>query len=237
MKISVVVIAHNEEPWIERCLTSLLQQTQKPDEIILVAHNCTDKTIEIAEQFSEVKIVLCTEQGGSIISRARGIEATTGNIVCCTDGDCWADKEWVKHVSAPLMHNEKISIVAGYTKILNGWFWSFSCWYQFFLNRKLLNKKAQRFAWGSNFAFRKADYETVGGLMPFVQIKKDLNLNYDAEDLYISLALQKIGKIFFALDAKMYTYLPGEKASVEAQKNIVPKQQQDNKKLFKYFDF
>lgn len=236
MKISATVIAHNEEEWIEKCILSLLQQTVEPDEIIILAHNCSDKTIEIASKYP-VKVEILNEGVGTIYSRAKAIEVSTGDVVCCTDGDCWADKNWIKNISEPLIKNKSISIVGGYTKIQNGLFWKFSCWWQFVINRKLLNNKNNRFAWGSNFALRKKDYEKTGGLLPFLDIKKDLKLNYDAEDLYISLALQQIGKIFFALNANIYTYMPKEKASIKAQKTIIRKQLEDNKKLFTFFKF
>ena len=49
MKTSVLVIANNEEKHIEDCLKSLTNQTQKPDEIVLIVHNSEDKTLEIAK--------------------------------------------------------------------------------------------------------------------------------------------------------------------------------------------
>lgn len=234
MKISVVIIAHNEEEYIEKCITSVLNQTRKADEIILLAHNCTDRTTEIAQKYP-VTIVTCFEEGGPIISRARGIENATGDIVCCTDGDCWMNKNWIKNIASPFTKNQNISIVGGYTKIKNNFFWKFSCWLQFVVARKILNLQAHRFVWGSNFALRKIDYEKSGGLMPFLSIHKELGLNYPAEDFYISLALQKIGQIYFATSAVVYTYMPPEKTSIEAQRIITPKQREDNKKLFSFF--
>lgn len=234
MKTSVVVIAHNEEAWIGQCLESLINQTKKSSEIVVVLHNCTDNTKQIVENFP-VKIVECFEDGASIISRARGIEAAIGEFICCTDGDCWVDKGWVESITSPLS-NKDISIVGGYTQVQNNFFWKFSCWWQFVWNRKIREKRSHRFAWGSNFAFRKTDYNKVGGLIPFLEIQKTLKLNYYPDDLYISLALQKVGKIFWATNARVYTYMPPEKASVQAQRtDIVPKQQEDNAKLFSFF--
>lgn len=233
MKISVAVIAHNEERWVKKCIESLLEQTRKPDEIIVLAHNCTDRTVEIVKNYP-VKVIELFEGSGTIVSRMHAIESCGGEIICCTDGDCWVDKNWVKNISKHLL-TKNISIVAGYTKILNNWFWRFSCWCQFVINRKVMNMRGHRFAWGSNFAFRKEDYEKVGGLLPFLKIKKDLGLNYNAEDLYISLALQKTGEMFCALNANVYTYMPPEKSSLKSQKEIVLKQVGDNRKLFSFF--
>lgn len=46
--ITVVVPAHNEEDLIERCVRSCWEQTHRPDEVIVVADSCTDRTAEVA---------------------------------------------------------------------------------------------------------------------------------------------------------------------------------------------
>jgi poly-beta-1,6-N-acetyl-D-glucosamine synthase len=56
MKISILIIAHNEEAHIEKCLSAIIEQTQKPHEIVLIAHNCTDRTVEIAKNYQEVML-------------------------------------------------------------------------------------------------------------------------------------------------------------------------------------
>ena len=56
MKISVVVIAHNEEKHISRCIESILSQTEKPNEVIVVIHNSNAKTLEIANNYKVTAI-------------------------------------------------------------------------------------------------------------------------------------------------------------------------------------
>jgi hypothetical protein len=57
-KIVVVVPAHNEEASIARTLQALLQQTRRPDRVIVVADNCSDKTVEVARRFgSRVTVI------------------------------------------------------------------------------------------------------------------------------------------------------------------------------------
>ena len=63
MKISVLIIAHNEEAHIAECLDSIMGQTIQADEIVLIAHNCTDMTLEVARQYQKVAIYeLTTEE-------------------------------------------------------------------------------------------------------------------------------------------------------------------------------
>ena len=51
--VCVVVPAHNEEDTIARTITALLKQTRRPDRIVIVADNCTDRTVEIARSFGQ----------------------------------------------------------------------------------------------------------------------------------------------------------------------------------------
>jgi len=51
MRLVVLVPAHNEENQIAETLQSLLRQTMQADRIVVVADNCTDRTVEIASQF------------------------------------------------------------------------------------------------------------------------------------------------------------------------------------------
>jgi cellulose synthase/poly-beta-1,6-N-acetylglucosamine synthase-like glycosyltransferase len=50
MKITVLIPSHNEEAVIARSIESVLAQTRRPDRIIVVADNCTDRTEEIARE-------------------------------------------------------------------------------------------------------------------------------------------------------------------------------------------
>jgi biofilm PGA synthesis N-glycosyltransferase PgaC len=49
--VCVVVPAHNEQDTIGRTITALLKQTRRPDRIVIVADNCSDRTVEIARSF------------------------------------------------------------------------------------------------------------------------------------------------------------------------------------------
>jgi poly-beta-1,6-N-acetyl-D-glucosamine synthase len=59
-KIVVVVPAHNEEKSIGHTIQALLQQTRRPDRVVVVADNCTDKTVEVARRFGNRVTVIET---------------------------------------------------------------------------------------------------------------------------------------------------------------------------------
>lgn len=51
-RLAVVMPAHNEAEHLEACLTSFVQQTRRPDELLVVDDNSTDTTAEIAARFA-----------------------------------------------------------------------------------------------------------------------------------------------------------------------------------------
>ncbi|MBU2103620.1 glycosyltransferase, partial [Patescibacteria group bacterium] len=77
MKTSVLIIAHNESKHIAGCIESLLSQTMQPDEIVLINHNSTDATGEIARKYP-VTVVDYEGPEGSVYARIKGFETVQG---------------------------------------------------------------------------------------------------------------------------------------------------------------
>lgn len=233
MKTSVLIVAHNEENHIKNCIQSVLRQTLTPDEIVIICHNCTDKTIPLARSFTSVKVIDYKGPKGVPYARIKGFEEVTGDIVVCLDGDGTVNKTWLRNLVDPLSDDKHISLVAGYVILTNGIFARITSFWQFVILRKMFRKKLNCFAWGSNFACRKADYEKVGGIKPLIELRDKIGLNFWAEDLYISLTLMQIGKIYFSLRAKSYTQIPDRKINLKTAP--IKKWREDNQALLKYF--
>jgi glycosyltransferase involved in cell wall biosynthesis len=233
MKTSVLVIAHNEEKNIRQCLASVTAQTVVPDEIVVICHNCTDSTEAIARSFTTMKVISYTGPEGVPFARIKGFDTVSGDIVACLDGDSIASPHWLSNIVRPLLQKE-VTIVAGYVVLTNTLFARLSSFWQFVILKKILRNRQNCFAWGSNFACRKEDYERVGGIAPLILLKDQLHLNFWAEDFYLSRALMQRGTIQFALDAKTYTTLPEWKINIKTAP--VKQWMQDNRRLLEYFD-
>jgi len=108
MKVSAVVIAYNEEEYIGECLESLINQTEKADEIIVVDNNSTDRTVEIVQKFSGVRIVK-EEKQGMIHARNKGFDSAKYELIVRCDSDTRASKDWIKNIKA---HFEKGNVHA-----------------------------------------------------------------------------------------------------------------------------
>ncbi|MCS7136148.1 MAG: glycosyltransferase [Nitrososphaerota archaeon] len=113
---SVVVIARNAERTISGCLYSLLNQTFKPTEIILVDNRSTDSTAKIAATFG-VKIVYEPVVGRSK-ARNKGVRESKGELIAFIDADAVADVNWLAWLVRRYRQGGLVG-VAGNIKALN----------------------------------------------------------------------------------------------------------------------
>lgn len=96
-KISIIVPAYNAEKTIIKCVDSLLNQTYKNLEIILVDDCSTDNTAAMCEELSEkdprVFFSSTFKNSGPSKTRNIGIGMATGDWIAFVDSDDWIDQE------------------------------------------------------------------------------------------------------------------------------------------------
>ena len=89
-KISVVVPMYNVEKYLRLCISSILAQSFKDFELILIDDCSTDKTLEIAESFSDSRIKILRNEknlGNPGAVRNIGLEAAQGDYIYFCDAD------------------------------------------------------------------------------------------------------------------------------------------------------
>ncbi len=85
-RISCVIPVHNGVRYIVEAVESLIAQTRKPDEIIVVDDGSTDGTSKVLEPFREVRVVY-QENAGPPAARNRGIRESSGDLIALQDAD------------------------------------------------------------------------------------------------------------------------------------------------------
>ena len=121
MKISFIATVLNEEKTIDAFVKSILLQTKKPDEIIIVDGGSSDNTVaKIKNQISKIKyqkssFKLLVKPGNRSVGRNYGILKATGDIVLISDAGCFLDKRWAEKIVEPFK-NKTVDVVAGYYK-------------------------------------------------------------------------------------------------------------------------
>lgn len=94
VKISIVIPIYNAEDHLQRCVDSVLNQTEKNIEIILVDDGSKDNSIEICKNYlNQDKRVQLIHQENSGVSAARnrGIEQACGEYIGFIDSDDWIE--------------------------------------------------------------------------------------------------------------------------------------------------
>ena len=90
-KISVVIPIYNVEPYLKRCLDSVVNQTLSDIEIILINDCSTDNSLEIAKSYKQndkriILIDLPINQGAAV-ARNKGLEVASGEYLGFVDPD------------------------------------------------------------------------------------------------------------------------------------------------------
>lgn len=90
IKFSICTPVYNVEKYLERCINSVLQQTYRNFELILVDDGSTDTSGEICDSFAKLDSrisVIHKNNEGQIATRARALICATGDYVVFLDSD------------------------------------------------------------------------------------------------------------------------------------------------------
>ncbi len=93
--ISVIVPVYNVEKYLPQCIDSILNQTEKNLEIILVDDGSLDNSGKICDEFSKKDdriVVIHKKNNGLSSARNAGLEIAKGNYIGFVDSDDWLDK-------------------------------------------------------------------------------------------------------------------------------------------------
>ena len=85
--LSVIVAAHDVEPYLERCLTSIPERDDV--EVVVVDDGSTDRTAAVAAAHERVRLVRHETARGPGAARNAGLDVATGDHVWFVDGDDW----------------------------------------------------------------------------------------------------------------------------------------------------
>lgn len=116
--ISVIVPIYNSEKTITNCIESILQQSFRDFELILVDDGCTDRSGSICDGFSEKNdciTVIHQHNKGRIEARKVGVQTAKGEWICFVDSDDTLPIDSLKQLYSASTNNTDIVLGNGYT--------------------------------------------------------------------------------------------------------------------------
>jgi glycosyltransferase involved in cell wall biosynthesis len=113
--ISIIVPNYNHEPYLERRIKSILEQTYQDFELILLDDYSTDNSRQIIEKYrghSKVShIVLNNQNSGNTFKQwMKGFELAKGEFIWIAESDDWAEPTFLAELIHPLLDNQNIGI-------------------------------------------------------------------------------------------------------------------------------
>lgn len=98
--VSIIIPVYNCEAYIADCLDSILNQSYKKIEVIIVDDGSTDSTKFILENYKKISNIKLIFQENTGVSSARnlGIKLSSGKYICFVDGDDFIDENYIKRL-------------------------------------------------------------------------------------------------------------------------------------------
>jgi len=123
-KVSVVVPIYNTSKYLIKCVKSIMQQTYRNLEIILIDDGSTDDSLKICNMLatmdSRIKVIH-QDNVGLAETRNNGIDLSTGDYICFFDSDDFIDKDMIETLLINAERtNSDVSSVRAHVHLRNG---------------------------------------------------------------------------------------------------------------------
>ncbi len=178
-KVSIIIPARNEEHNLGRLLDSLIKQTYRNIEILVINDQSTDNTQAVIDRYKkkDKRIIsymsnpdIRLAKNGKINALLQLIPHARGKYMLMTDADCAHATHAVEH-TLNMMMKHKLSIISGFpTELCESYWGSISMAAMLFANvlvpQAILHKlqiPSLTFAIGQFIMVKKDDYDSVGG--------------------------------------------------------------------------
>ena len=117
--ISIIVPIYNVEPYLKECIDSIINQTYKNLEIILVDDGSTDGSEKICDEYAKKDnriIVIHQENKGLVGARKAGLAISNGDYIGYVDGDDWIEPEMYEHMLLEMLQTSADFVDSGFIK-------------------------------------------------------------------------------------------------------------------------
>lgn len=168
--VTVIVPAYNARETIGACIESLLAQTRRPDEVIVVDDCSRDDTAQVALAHG-VKVIRLDKNSGPGVARNAGAAAAAGSILAFTDSDCVPPPDWLERIIGTLDAPGVVAATGGYAGPVQDGFLT-RLQHLTIRQRQAALPPEIHSTITSNFACQKSAFESIGGF-PLYYLKRE----------------------------------------------------------------
>lgn len=221
--ISVIVPIYNVAPYLEKCISSICNQSYKNLEIILVDDGSTDESGNICDEMAKKdnRIVVIHQENGKLTrARKAGMNKATGKYVGFVDGDDWIEPEMYEVLYADMVRENVSLILSGmYRDNDNGTYakWPATrCGTGLFENERLKELKHHVRSW--------ANWSSVNKLYSRELVKSELDRIDDdlygiEDDIFSGGCITKVDRLYIEEKVFYHGYDRDNSATHSRHKN------------------
>ncbi len=194
-KVSIYIPAYNAENTIKKCINSVINQSEKFDEIIVIDDNSIDNTLKILKEFKHIKIIENKRNMGLGHNRNLGIKASSNSIVASIDADVVLNTKWLEIMIKNMSRYENTMFGGKMTeKLIEN---NFNAWRAKYYSQNWGDKNLENppFLYGSNTIQPKSIWINLNGY------NEELRTNGEDLDYSNKINLSKRFKIYYSAEA------------------------------------
>lgn len=99
VKVTVIIPMYNSEKYIKKCVESIIEQTYKNIEILVINDGSTDNSLGVLDEINDSRIKIINQNNhGVSYSRNMGIENSLGKYIFFIDADDWIDSKAIENL-------------------------------------------------------------------------------------------------------------------------------------------
>jgi glycosyltransferase involved in cell wall biosynthesis len=121
-RVSVVTSVHNGEAYLEECVDSILNQTMKDFEYIILNNGSTDRTADILIKYTDPRIrIIHQENLGVVNSLNKGVSLCRSDLIARLDADDYVHPHWLEKQCEYMNQNQDIVLCSSrFEELING---------------------------------------------------------------------------------------------------------------------
>lgn len=220
--VSVIVPIYNGEKFLAECIESIINQTYKNLEILLINDGSSDNSLNICRRYSEQDLrikIIDKDNTGVSDTRNKGVKVASGQYILFVDCDDYIDKMMVEHMLNSL-ENQNVDAVRSLAKI---YIQSGNCIYENIA--ELAGKRLDKEEIIANINRYITSVKKIPCFSPLLLFKKIKFVEFDTElyyiedtEFYIRFMLN-LNSIYF-LAEHLYSYRYNESSASRKSDNF-----------------
>ncbi len=172
--VSCVIAVFNGEKYLRQAIDSVLGQTWRPTELVVVDDGSVDTSAEIAASYGTRLRLLRQANAGVSVARNAGVAASSGEMLCFLDADDWLESDKIEQQARRLAAESALDFCDCHSRN----FWSPELDATRLQREHRHREFIDRLDHGhiSTWLMRRALFECVGGFAPGMAYSEDIDL-------------------------------------------------------------